>query len=265
MSFHKFKKKIICIKNIIIEGRVLYENNLLLELVSLLCTLLLNSYILCCLIRNSNVFERQLNYLEVVFFILSLSSFTGEAKTDIENEPLTKNKKLLQIYYFIQLIGILLSKLISLYIFSTLYHSDYQIPEVIRNQIFISYYFLLCNEFLICVVFSFNYISFYRQSTLSNLFMQILTLFILIYMTILISLNSSNYSSDFLKITFFEFSSHLIDSFSDKNRLWLVVSGILDFIITFLYNSVVYWIFNNIAKNSLSNKVQKNNFINNKA
>jgi len=219
--FYNLNKDILCIKNIIMEGIVLYENTVLLEFVSFLCTLIINSYILCCLIRNTEIIGIQLNFLEVEFLILSILSFIGEPRNTLISEPLSNNKKMLIIYYIIQLIGIIAIKFLSVYIFSILYHSDYQMPLERRNQIFINYFFVLCIEFLLSSIFALNYISIYRKSPFKNLFLKIFSLFIIFYLILLISLNSNNFQYDFFKITHFEFSDYLIDTISDKNRICL--------------------------------------------
>ena len=111
--FYSSNTNISCIKNIILEGRVLFENNILLEKVSFLCSMALNSYILCCLIRNIDTIESQLNFLEIEYLILAVFSFSGEPKEgNMFVEPLVKNRKLLSIFYLIELIGVLLVKLL---------------------------------------------------------------------------------------------------------------------------------------------------------
>ena len=251
--FYSANNDISCIKKIIIEGRVLYENTLLLEFVSFLCTMALNSFIICCLLRNVDVIEGQLNFLEVEFLILSVASFTGEPKNNMNVEPLAKNNKLLKIYYYIELIGIMIIKLLTIYFFSSLYKSDYTLELEKRDKIFVSYYFILCIEYIICIVFSFNYISFFRKSPFSNFFLKFITFIIVTYILILVTLNSSNLRYDFFNITTFEFSNNLMDSFADKNRIWLILLCIFDFICSILFSNLVYFIFDKIAKNRLDN------------
>ena len=250
--FYNSNHDISCIKNIIMEGRVFFENSILLELVSFVCTLTLNSFILCSLIRNTDVNDGELQFLEIEILVLLVSSFIGDTKKNLIVIPLTENKKLLKIYYFFQMIGIFLIKLISLFIFSSLYFSDYRTPIERMDVIFVNYYFVLCIEFIVCIIFSFNYISFYRKSPFSNNILRILTILIILYIVILISLNSSNYHCDFLGITSFEFSIYLIDSFSENNRMYLVYVCILDFIATILFSQLIYVIFSKIANNTSS-------------
>ena len=252
--FYSSKDDILCIKNIILEGRVFHENIILLELVSFLCTLTLNSFILCCLIRNIDTIENQLNFLEIEYLLLVILSFIGKPKNNINLEPLIQNKKLLNTYYIFELIGILIIKLLTIYIFSSLYHSNYDYEIDKRGRIYVTYYYIMCIEFLICIIYSLNWISFYRKSPFTNLFLLLFLLLLFIYIIILISLNSSNFNYDFFKITYFEFSNVLIDSHADKNRIWLLVSCLFDFIISILYSILIFFIFNGISKILISNR-----------
>ena len=247
--FYNSNNDLLCIKKIIMEGRVLYENTVILELVSFVCTIVLNSFIICCLIRNTDIIEEELQFLEIEFLILSISSFTGESKKNLIIIPLAKNAKLLKLYYIFQMIGILIIKFLSVLLFSLSYHSDYRITIERRNIIFINYFFVLCIEFIICIIFALNDISIYRKSPFSNAFLRIFTIFVILYMIILISLNSSNFHYDFLRITSFEFSELLNDSFSDNNRIYLLIACLFDFIISILYSKLIYLIFDKISKN----------------
>ncbi len=260
-QFYSNNNDISCIKKIISEGKVLYENTLLLEFISFLCTMALNSFIICCLIRNVDVFEGQLNFLEIEFLVLSISSFTGQPKNNFKFEPLAQNEKLLKIYYYVNLFFVLLMKLLCIFFFSSLYKSDSQIKIEKRDKIFVTYYFILNIEFIICIVFSFNYISFFRKSPFSNLFLKFFALLMVLYILILITLNSSNFRYDFFDITVFEFSPKLIDSFGDKNRIWLILLSFFDFISSILFSTLIYYIFDKIAKNRLSIKKNNNNVI----
>ena len=122
-----------------------------------------------------------------------------------------------------------------------------------RDIIFVSYYFILCIEFIICIVFSFNYISFFRKSPFSNFFLKFITFIIVTYILILVTLNSSNLRYDFFNITTFEFSKKLMDSFADKNRVWLILLCFFDFICSILFSNLVYYILDKIAKNKFDN------------
>ena len=78
-------------------------------------------------------------------------------------------------------------------------------------------------------------------------------------MVILITLNSSNYHYDFLDITTFEYSEILIDSYSDQNRKFLLISCVVDFFGSIICSTIVYYIFDQIAKcKSPNNNDNKN-------
>ena len=247
--FYFSNTNISCIKNIILEGRVLFENNILLEKVSFLCSMTLNSYILCCLMRNRDAVESQLNFLEIEYLILAICSFCGEPKSgSIFVEPLVKNRKLLSTFYIVELIGVLLVKLSSIYLFSYFYRSDFFYENERRDLTFVTFYFSLCVEFLVSINYSFNLNSFYRKSPFSNVSLILLTLLLFIYLVIIVCLSSSNMKYDFMRITYFDFSSNLIDSFSDKNKLFLLMTLLFDFVCTFLLSTIIYYVFRLIAK-----------------
>jgi magnesium-transporting ATPase (P-type) len=258
--FYSSKHNIFCIKQIIFEGKVFYENNLLLKKFSFVCTAIIDCYIYCCFIRNTVVIEKQLNFLEIEFLLLSVISFTGKAKKDIILEPLLKDGKLLDIYYLVQQIVLLLLKFVSVYLLYALYESDILLKQNI-DLIFVTYYFILSIEFIICIIYSFKFISFYTISPFANFLLTLSTLLILLYMIILICLNSSNYKYDFLYMTIFEFSEVLMDSFSDKNRQILLMSCLIDFIISIIASTIVYYIFDQIAKYKLKKKSEKETYI----
>jgi hypothetical protein len=212
----------------------------------------LNSYILCCLIRNIDTIESQLNFLEIEYLILAVFSFCGEPKNgSIFVEPLVKNRKLLRIYYIIELIGVLLVKLLAIYLFCSFYRSDFIYERERRDLTFVTFYFSLCIEFLVSIIYSFNLNSFYRKSPFSNVILIVLTLFLFIYLVIIVCLSSSNMKYDFIRITYFDFSTNLIDSFSDKNKLYLLMALAFDFVGSFILSTIIYYIFRLIAKMKL--------------
>ena len=246
--FYSSNSDILCIKSIIMEGRVYTENIQLLEMSSFFCTLSINSYILCCFIRNNDAIKGQLNFLEVAFLILSLLSYSGKPNNNIMQEPLARNKKLSKYYYIILFIGFLFIKMGSIYILCLLYKTDiYLWNDRYIDDIFCTYYFLLIIEHLISAILFFNCISFYKRSPFMNFNFTIFLLLLVLYYIILITLNSSNFKLDFIKITVFEFSDILLDSFSDKNRLFCLVSCLFDFVGSLIYYGIIYFIFSRIA------------------
>ena len=68
-------------------------------------------------------------------------------------------------------------------------------------------------------------------------------LIIFLYLSILLTLNSSNYKTDIFEITIFEYSEFLIDSFSDKNKLVTFFVALFDFSLSFIYSRIIYFIF----------------------
>ena len=254
--FYSSNHDIFCIKQIIIEGKVFYENDLILKKFSFICTAIIDCYIYCCFISNIDVIEKQLNFLEIEFLFLSVISFTGKAKKHIVFEPLLKNGKLLNIYYMVQQIVSSLMKALSLFLLYLLYQSDTFIVDI-NDQVFVSYYFVLSIEFIICVIYSFKSISFYTISPFTNILLLFSTLLILLYMIILITLNSSNFKYDFLDMTIFEYSKVLMDSFSDKNRHCLLYACEIDFTFSIILSTIVYYIFDKIAKYKISKNNEK--------
>ena len=247
--FYSSNSDIVCIKSIIMEGRVFTENILLLEMSSFFCTLSINSYILCCFIRNMDVIKGQLNFLEASFLVLSLLAFSGKPNNNIIPEPLARNKTLSKYYYIILFIGLLFIKMGSIYVLCSLYRTDILLwNDGYIDEIFCTYYFLLIIEHLISAILFFNCISFYKRSPFTNFYFALFLLFLVLYYIILITLNSSNFKFDFIKITVFEYSGILLDSFSDKNRFYVLVSCLFDFVGSLIYLGIINFIFSRIAR-----------------
>ena len=247
--FYSSNSDILCIKSIIMEGRVFTENILLLEMSSFFCTLSINSYILCCFIRNMDVIKGQLNFLEASFLVLSLLAFSGKPNNNIIPEPLARNKTLSKYYYIILFIGLLFIKMGSIYVLCSLYRTDILLwNDGYIDEIFCTYYFLLIIEHLISAILFFNCISFYKRSPFTNFYFALFLLFLVLYYIILITLNSSNFKFDFIKITVFEYSGILLDSFSDKNRFYVLVSCLFDFVGSLIYLGIINFIFSRIAR-----------------
>ena len=136
----------------------------------------------------------------------------------------------------------------SIYILCYIYISDiYLWNDSYIDDIFCTYYFLLIIEHLISAILFFNCISFYKRSPFMNFNFTIFLLILVLYYIILITLNSSNFNLDFIKITVFEFSDILLDSFSDKNRLFCLASCLFDFVGSQIYYGIIYFIFSRIA------------------
>ena len=246
--FYSGDSNILSIKKIIREGRTINENILLLKITSFFYTLILNSYILCCFMLEIEIINGQLNFLEICFLILSVSAFTTQYDKNSKSNPLIQNKKLYIFHYTAQIIGIFAFKILSVYLLRDLFTDNDLLEKTQVYRTFITYYFVLCVEHCFSTFFVFNYIYFYRKHPLSNIFFILFILILFIYFIILITLNSSNFKLDFFKITDFEFSDDLIDSFDDENRLKCFRICSIDFAITFIYSRIIYCIFDKLAK-----------------
>ena len=133
-----------------------------------------------------------------------------------------------------------------------MYTANKEIDTLKYHKIFCSYYFILCVEQLFSIFYIFNYISFYRKHPLNNLFFILFNLVIILYLVILMTLNSSNFKYDFFKITYFEFNENLMDSFDDNNRLKCFRICFYDFFSCYFYTKIVYCIFDKLAKKKKS-------------
>ncbi len=252
--FYTKDADIICIKKIIMEGRIIDENLSLLKISSYFCTIIINSYIITCFIRNNDVIIGQLNVLETIFLLLSVLTFIGKPDNNLTLHPLLKNHKLFKLHYFIQITGIFLIKLLTIYFASRLYQQNKGLAEDKVDKIFITYYFILSIELIFSVIFSFNCISFSRKSIMSNILYIIFILLLVLYFIDLISLNSSNYNTDFFHITYFENYQKLIDSFDDENRINLFFVCLIDFSVSFSFSYITYFIFNKISQKHQQNQ-----------
>ena len=250
--FYVTNSDILSIKNIILEGRVFNENMLLLEMASFFCTLSINSYILCCFIRRSDAIKGQLNFIEIIFCLLSILAFNGKPNYKLELEPIAKNKNILNKYYIVQFAGLLIIKFLSIYIFCYYYNTDLLLDRSKVDFIFCSYYFIIVIEHIMSSIFFFNYISFNKKSPGFNFFFMFFILILALYIVILITLNSSNFKFDFIQITYFEYFEVLIDSYGDNNRIYVFIACTFDFISSIFFTEVTYYIFDKIAKNKLS-------------
>ena len=246
--FYNKDANIICIKKLILEGRTVDENISLLKVSSYFCTMIINSYIFTCFINNNDVVIGQLNILELIYLLLSILTFTGDPDNNYTLNPLLKNNKLFNFHYYIQIVGIFLIKLVTIYFACDFYKKNIELEDEKVDRIFISYYFILCIELIFSIVFSFNYISFSKKSIFSNTFFIIFILIMSVYFIDLICLNSSNFKKDILKITYFEDYKKLIDSFDDKNRINLFFVCILDYLFSFLFSRITYFIFFKLAQ-----------------
>ena len=201
--FYSEDSEILCIKRIILEGRAVNENILLLKISCCFYTMILNSYIICCFIRQVEILSFQLAYLELSFLIMSISAFTAKYDSFQISCPLIQNKKLYNFHYITQIIGIIIFKLGIIYSQCKYFIGNSNLDNKEVDKIFCSYYFIFCVEQLLSTLFLFNLISFYRKNALSNSFFITFSLLQLLYIIILLTLNSSNFKFDAFNITHF--------------------------------------------------------------
>ena len=252
--FYTIDSSIECIKKIILEGRITYENIFLLRVLSIFCTMIINSFILTCFLRHIDIIIGQLNFLEISFCILSSTAFTGKTDINIEPEPLIREKKLFNLHYMSQIFGLIFFKLIFIYMASKYYKTNKLLNFNDVDKIFSSYYFILCIELILSTSFTINYISCYRKNILSNTFFMLFIILLLSYFIMLITLNSSNLRYDLFQLSYFEYFEYLIDSFDDRNRLIYFTICLADFLLSFFYARLIYLIFNSIAKHKIEAK-----------
>ena len=248
--FYSSNSSIISIKNIIKEGRTLNENILLLKISCGFYSMILNSYIICCFLREMTVINEQLDFLEINFFIMVVLAFTGQYDDNFEvTNPLIKNKYLYNCHYITQIVGMFLIKIFSIYLECSFFIGNYNFDKSEVDIIFCSYYFIFCIEQLFSTIFLFNLISFYRKNPFTNIYLIIYSLIALFYCLLLLTLNSSNYKYDIFNITHFEYLDELIDSFDDRNKLSCFRILLLDFFCSLIFSRIIFLIFNKLAQN----------------
>ena len=172
--YYSSNNDIICIKYIIQIGKVFLENNILLEYISFLSTVVLDGYIMCCLLRNSSINEGEMNFLELELLILTTISFLSRHK---ENVFIDQNSKILNIYYIFQIVQNSAFIIFSILLFCFIFRGDLSIEISKLDSEFVSYFFTLSLEFIICKIISFNFASFYREHPFSNYYLMILELY----------------------------------------------------------------------------------------
>jgi len=246
--FYTEDGSILSIKKIIREGRAIKENITLLKISSIFYTFVINSYIICCFIRHTDVIINQLNFLELSFLIISISAFTGETDNNKKSNQLIRNKKLYVGHYITQISGLFFFKVVTVYMHGKYFIGNRELDLRIIDKIYCSFYFILCIEQLFSTVYVLNLISFYRKDSISNIFYSLSNILLLIYFIILNILTSSNYKCDFLNITVFDYNENLVDTHGDNNRIKCLFVCIVDFTITIIYSRVVYYVFDRLAK-----------------
>ena len=246
--FYSDKPGISSIKYIILEGKAIYENIIFLKIASIFCTMIINSFILCCFICHIDILVGQLNLLEISLIIYSISGFTLKTNNKLENNSFFNNSKIFVSFYSIEIIGLFLIKLVSIYLFCSNHINAPSEDYRIGARIFATFYFILSMELIFSSVFIFNYNSFYRRKYTENQYFIFFIVVFFLYLLILISLNSSNFKFDIFNITYFEYLIYLIDSYSDRNKILTCSIFILDFGLSFIYSRIIYYCFYKIAQ-----------------
>ena len=187
--FYSVDSSILSLKKIIREGRTVNENILLLAISCGFYSIILNSYIICCFIRRIDAVNVHLDFLELNFFIISMTAFTAQYDDTKSSNPLINNKKLYKSHYIAQIIGIFIIKLLSIYFQSHyLIGNNAALTKEEVDKIFCSYYFIFCIEQLFSTVFLFNLIFFYRKNPFTNVFFLFFNLLQFSYCMILLTI-----------------------------------------------------------------------------
>lgn len=246
--FYSPDSNLLIIKKIIKVGRTVKENNSLMKISISIYTLIINSYILCCFIREMDVIQGQLNFLEIAFLILSITAFSS----NVDNNECSNNfnkKRSLYICYNITLIGgLIVIKAIAIYYHSYFYESNDFIVLKEKDKIFITFYFIFCIEQLFSTIMIINSLSFYRESWLFNTWFIIFSLLLFFYFVITICLTNTNYNEDIFDFLNFEFFENLVDAVDENNKLSTAMVCITDFIISMIYSIVINFIFIRLSK-----------------
>ena len=244
--FYSSSTNIFFIKDIMEIGSLLFENLYLLEYICFMFAMILNSFIISCLIRVYDIVTNELDLLEIEYFTLLILSLLG--KSNEEKININKNIKILTIYYIIISIEIACAILGSFYFYINSSALDRMMTPTSNDKEFISMFFVLCSELLINVIFGFNFLLFYKQNPCENSLLLYFSLIYIIYLLLLIFLCSSNMSYDIFNISFFSHNELFIDSFTDRNKIILILSMLVNIFTTTLICLITKLIFRKIMK-----------------
>ena len=235
--FYSSKKDIKCIEEIIETGKLLYDNIYMLEYISFTYPIIINSYLLTCMSLGDEIETKKLDFLEIEFFIFLIFSFFG--KSNKNNIHIDQKSKLLRIYNIIIFLINFFFKL-----FGPIIVAHTFIPtDISKAKQWRSYYFTIESEYIICLIFSFNFASFYKKSPFENIFLVIITLLYLMYTFTLVFLCSSNFSNDILNITNFNNIENFVDHYTDLNKVYIFFIILFDLLATFIFILVIKIIF----------------------
>ena len=246
--FYSPEANLLTIKKIIKEGRALKENTTLMKISCWIYTLIINSYILCCFIRQMDVIQGQLNFLEIAFLLLSICAFTTKADNYEIPNTLIQQRTLYICHYILQILGLIIIKALGIYFHASLFNTNIFIDEKTIDKIYTTFYFIFCIENLFSTVIVLNHISFFRKSQFFDTILIILTLLIMFYFSSIVTLTNSNYNLDIFGFLYFEFLENLVDAFDENNKITIFLICLIDFLLCIIYSRIVYYIFYNLSK-----------------
>ena len=257
--FYSPDSNLLTIKKIIRAGRAINENIILIRLSGGLYTIIINSYILCCFMRQMDVIKGQLNFLEIGYLVLSLCAFTIKSDEEDNNDIINfnKNKKLYIYHYAIQMIGLLVIKCFGIYYLAFKFNTNNFIEKKSIDKIYSTYHFVFCVADLVTTVYVLNLLSIYRKSLFLNTLFIILSLLVFFYFSITISLTSSNFNVDIFDFLYFEYFENIVDAYDENNKVDCFIACLLDFNLSIVYSRLIYYLFAILSKGK--SKIDINN------
>ena len=252
--FYSPDANLLTIKKIIMGGRAIKENHLLMKISCSIYTLIINAYILCCFIRQMDVVQGQLNILELGFLFLSITAFTSKVDDNEGSNCLIQRKKLYVCHYICQITGLVIIKCSGIYFHAISFNTNNFLAKTDIDKIYSTFFFTFCIEQLFSTIVVLNLICFYRKSWFFNTAFIIIILIIFAYFVTIITLNNSNYKVDIFGILYFEFFENIVDAYDENNKIDCFLVCFIDFILSIVYSRIVYYIFEILSK-----KIPKNN------
>ena len=248
--FYSPDSNLLTIKKIIRAGRAISENILLMKLSGGIYTAMIISYILCCFLRQMDVIQGQLNFLEISYLVLSLCAFTIKSDEEDNNDIINfnNNKKLYIYHYLFQMIGLSGIKCFGIYFLAYKFNTNNFIAKKNIDKIYSTYHFVFCVSDLLTTIYVFNLLSIYRKSLYLNTLFIIQSLLVFFYFTITISLTSSNFKVDIFDFLYFEYLANIVDAYDENNKVDCFLTCMLDFLLSIVYSRLIYYIFVILSK-----------------
>jgi len=253
--FYSPEANLLIIKKILRNCRAIQENHLLMTISCILYTLIINSYIICCFIRQMDVIQGQLNLLEIAFLFLSIAAFTSQVDDNEGSNSLIQQRKLYVLHYVFQISGSIIIKASTIYTHAMTFHANDFVDPKDVDKIYSTNYFILCIEQLFSIILVLNLICFYRKTWFFNTSFLLFCILLFIYFTIAIFLNNSNFKIDIFGILYFEFIENIVDAYDENNKINCFLVCLQDFVLSIVYSRIVYYIFDKLSKkNSYNNQ-----------